>query len=105
MTHHVPAILVRNTATATGRIPTRFAAGLATLAVLVALRPVTAGAQAPDAVLLNGKIVTLDDRSTVAEALAIRDGKITVVGANGAVRALAGPATRVVDLGGRTVIP
>jgi hypothetical protein len=64
-----------------------------------------AAAQAPDTVIVNGKIVTLDARSSVQEALAIRDGKIAALGRSSDVRKLAGPATRIVDLGGRTVIP
>jgi predicted amidohydrolase YtcJ len=82
-----------------------FVARLAALALLAMLVPAAVRAQAPDTVLLNGRIVTLDARSTVAEALAVRDGRIAAVGASAAIRALAGPATRVVDLGGRTVIP
>jgi predicted amidohydrolase YtcJ len=64
-----------------------------------------AGAQNVDIALVNGKILTLDQRATVAEALAVRDGKITAVGRSADIRALAGAATRIVDLGGRTVIP
>jgi len=64
-----------------------------------------AAAQAPDTALVNGKIITLDDRSTVAEALAVRDGKIVAVGRSADISGLAGAATRIVDLGGRTVIP
>jgi predicted amidohydrolase YtcJ len=62
-------------------------------------------AQAPDLVLVNGKVVTVDAQSRVEEALAIRDGKILAVGRTAEIRRLAGPATRVVDVGGRTVIP
>jgi len=62
-------------------------------------------AQAPDTILLNGKIVTLDARSTIAEALAVRDGKVFSVGHADEIKALAGPNTRIVDLAGRTVIP
>ncbi len=40
-----------------------------------------------------------------AQALAVRDGKIAAIGSSADIRALAGPATRVIDLGGRTVIP
>ena len=40
-----------------------------------------------------------------AQALAVRDGKIAAIGNSTDIRALAGPATRVIDLGGRTVIP
>ena len=64
-----------------------------------------ASAQAPDTILINGKIVTLDSRSTMAMGLAITNGRIAAAGSNDEVRKLAGPATRVIDLGGRTVIP
>src|SRR5688572_28962848 len=63
----------------------------------------TALAQPADTILLNGKIVVYD--ATPAEALAVRDGKIAALGRDRDIRALAGPGTRVVDLGGRTVIP
>jgi predicted amidohydrolase YtcJ len=64
-----------------------------------------AAAQTPDTALVNGKIITLDGRSSTAEALAVHDGKIVAVGHSADIRNLAGPATRIVDLGGRTVIP
>jgi predicted amidohydrolase YtcJ len=62
-------------------------------------------AQDADTVLLNGKIVTLDSAAPLAEALAVRDGRIIAVGRSADIRALAGVSTRVVDLAGRTVIP
>ena len=55
--------------------------------------------------LLDGKIVTVDADNSLREALAIRDGKILALGSTAEIRRLAGPATRVVELGGRTVIP
>ncbi len=58
-----------------------------------------------DSVLLGGKVVTLDGRSSVQEAVAVRDDRIAAVGRSDEVRALARPGTRVIDLGGRTVIP
>jgi predicted amidohydrolase YtcJ len=64
-----------------------------------------AGAQTPDTILLNGKILTLDARSTVALAVAIRDGRVAAVGSSDDMRKLAGASTRVIDLRGRTVIP
>src|SRR5262245_4622556 len=79
-----------------------------TIALLLALAAGSlsaAHAQDADTVLLNGKIITLDDAAPLAEALAVRDGKIIVVGRSADIRALAGSGTRVVDLAGRTVIP
>jgi predicted amidohydrolase YtcJ len=64
-----------------------------------------ASAQAPDTVLVNGKIVTVDAESSIREALAIRDGKILAIGTTADIRKLAGPSSRVIDLQGRTVIP
>jgi predicted amidohydrolase YtcJ len=64
---------------------------------------VPAHAQAPDTVLTNGKIVLYD--AELAQALAVRDGKIAAIGNSADIGALAGPATRVIDLGQRTVIP
>ena len=58
---------------------------------------------APDTLLINGKLVIYD--GTPAQALAVHDGKIAAIGSTPVIRALAGPATRVIDLGGRTVIP
>jgi predicted amidohydrolase YtcJ len=55
-------------------------------------------------ILINGKIVTLE-ATGIAEALAVTDGKIVAVGKSDDIRKLAGPATRTVDLAGRTVIP
>ena len=63
----------------------------------------TAHAQTADTILLNGKIVLYD--SEPAEALAVRDGRIAAVGSTADIHALAGPQSRVIDLGGRTVIP
>ena len=64
-----------------------------------------AHAQQADLIVTNAKIVTLDPASTTAQALAVREGRIVAVGGNAAAEALAGPATRRVDAGGRTVIP
>ncbi|MGE3469440.1 MAG: amidohydrolase [Vicinamibacterales bacterium] len=59
----------------------------------------------PDLVLYNAKVVTVDRAFSIAEAIAIRGERVAAVGTAAELRALAGPATRVVDLGGRTVIP
>jgi predicted amidohydrolase YtcJ len=59
----------------------------------------------PDLILSNGRIYTLDAEGTVAQAVAVKDGRIVAVGGDAEVEALAGPHTRHMALGGRTVIP
>jgi predicted amidohydrolase YtcJ len=60
---------------------------------------------AADMVLLNGNVITVDPADTIAQAVALRDGLIQVVGSSADVEALVGEATQVVDLAGRTVTP
>jgi hypothetical protein len=60
---------------------------------------------APDAVYYNGKIVTVDEAFTIAEAVAVKQGRFVGVGRDAEIRALAGPETQLVDLRGQTVIP
>ena len=64
-----------------------------------------ASAGPADLLLFNGKVVTLDSASSVSEAIAIEAGRIAATGSSEELRKLAGPATKVIDLGGRTVIP
>jgi predicted amidohydrolase YtcJ len=59
----------------------------------------------PNLVLVNGKVLTVDAQFTIAEAVAMRDGRVLAVGSNAEIRRLAGPATRTIDLAGRTVVP
>ena len=54
---------------------------------------------------MNGKIVTVDDEFTIAQALSVKDGKILSVGTDEAVLETKGDATEVVDLGGKMVLP
>jgi predicted amidohydrolase YtcJ len=61
--------------------------------------------RAPDLILAHGTVLTVDARDTVAQAIAIRDGKVLKVGTDAAVLALAGPHTTIVDLHGRTATP
>ncbi|HEY3443524.1 MAG TPA: amidohydrolase [Paludibaculum sp.] len=59
-----------------------------------------------DLILHGGKIVTVDARFSVVEAIAIRDGRITAVGASADIlRTQRGPKTKVMDLQGKTVLP
>jgi predicted amidohydrolase YtcJ len=80
---------------------------LALLALAVAL---PLAAQAPDRrpadlVVTNARIYTVDDAHPVVAAMAVRDGRVQFTGSAREALALRGPGTRVVDLGGRTVIP
>jgi len=64
-----------------------------------------APAAEPEAVFFNGKIVTLDAAGSTAGAVAVQDGKVLKVGSADEIKQLAGPSTRLVDLGGKTVVP
>ena len=59
----------------------------------------------PTLILFNGKVLTVDEQFTVAEAVAVRDGRILSVGTNADIKRLAGPDTRLVDLAGRSLVP
>ena len=64
--------------------------------------------QAPrpaDMILVNGNVITVDDAQPRAQAVAIAAGRILAVGTDAEVRAHETAATRVIDLGGRTVVP
>ena len=58
-----------------------------------------------DLVLLNGKIATQDSRQSFTDALAVRNGRIAAVGSEAESLARTGRGTKVIDVGGRTVIP
>jgi predicted amidohydrolase YtcJ len=76
------------------------------MAGLIAASIALQGQQAPpDVVLTNGKIITVDDRFSIAQAVAIRGGRIVAVGSTQQISGLAGPGTRRIDLRGRSVVP
>jgi predicted amidohydrolase YtcJ len=77
----------------------------AALAAIVVAAPAHAQAPAADTILVNGKIITLDGASSVAQAIAIQGDKILAVGSNEDVRRRADAHTNVIDVGGRTVVP
>src|ERR1700736_3840522 len=77
-------------------------------ALLALALPAPIAAQTPrsaDLVVTNARIYTVDDSRPVVAAMAVRDGKVLFSGSAGEAMALRGAGTRVVDLGGRTVIP
>src|ERR1051325_612923 len=84
------------------------------LASLVVLLSVTGSAPtlraqqpaaAPDLILTNGKIITVDERFTIAQAIAVRGDRIIAVGSTQDISRLAGAQTRRIDLRGRSVTP
>jgi len=58
-----------------------------------------------DLALKNGSVWTVDGRSPLAEAIAIRGNEILAVGSAAEIEAATGPQTRVIDLAGRLVLP
>ncbi len=73
--------------------------------VLTGASILACGADA-DLILRNGKIVTVDSKFSIQQAIAIRGGRIIAVGSDAAVvQPNLGPHTQVIDLGGRTVLP
>ena len=53
----------------------------------------------------NGKIITVDDQFSIAQAVAVRGDRIVAVGTNQNITRLAGPNTQRIDLRGRSVVP
>lgn len=60
---------------------------------------------AANSIFTNGDIITMSDAAEAAEAIAIKNGRILAVGASADVLRTQGPATRMIDLGGRTLLP
>ncbi len=100
----------------TGSIPRRnFLAGAgagaaatmaaASSAQAQATLPAAAAARPADLILKNANVITIDARSSIAEAIAISGDKILAVGPDAAMAAHTAPGTRVLDLKKRTVTP
>src|SRR6188508_2993621 len=83
----------------------RRSAMLLVLALASGVATLPAQQPAPDVILSNGKIITVDERFSIAQAVAIRGDRIVAVGTDAEVAKLATPATRRIDLRGRAVIP
>ncbi|MEK7403438.1 MAG: amidohydrolase [Gemmatimonadota bacterium] len=79
----------------------------ARIALLCALTPLAAAAQtaAADLIVTNARIYTVDNNRPMAEALAVRGGRVLFVGSARGALATRGPQTRVVDAAGAAIIP
>jgi hypothetical protein len=73
--------------------------------VFLMAAPLARAAEVADTILVNGKIVTVDDRFAIVQALAVKDRRIVAVGKTVDIRKHAGAGTKVIDLKGKTVIP
>ena len=63
------------------------------------------GAEPADVVMRGGKVVTMDGRRTMAQAVAVRAGRIDYVGSDAEAGKRIGPNTKVIELGGRMLMP
>jgi len=78
---------------------------LLALVCLVAVGGPIRAAEKADIILVNGRVVTVDDRFSFAQGVAIRGQRVVAVGTNGDVLELQGSGTRIIDLKRRMVIP
>lgn len=75
------------------------------LAIAIALGTLEAQAQNADLILFNGKVFTAEPGQALQQAVAIADGKVLKVGSNDDIRALGDASSKVVDLGGKVLMP
>jgi predicted amidohydrolase YtcJ len=73
--------------------------------LLLGMGGIAAAAAPPQLILFHGRILTVDSHDSIAQALAIRDGKIIAIGSDRDILHLAGAATQRIDLHGRTATP
>ena len=58
-----------------------------------------------DLILINGKVLTVNQNFGIVEAVAVKNGRIAAVGGNKVIKFLAGPDTKIIDLAGATLLP
>src|SRR5580704_3819097 len=75
------------------------------LSLLFAATGILMQAQNADLILINGKILTVDAKDSIAQGVAILAGKIVAVGSTEDVKKLAVKNAQVIDLHGRTATP
>jgi predicted amidohydrolase YtcJ len=71
------------------------------LSTLLAQQP----SPSADLVLFNGKVITMDQHFTIAEAVAVKEDKIIAVGTTKEIKKFTGTKTEIIDLAGKTVVP
>jgi hypothetical protein len=79
--------------------------GVVGAAMWVGVPALAQGGGTADVILTNGKIITVDDQFSIAQAIAVRGDRIVAVGTNQEINRLAGPSTQRIDLRGRAVTP
>src|SRR5688572_16599302 len=91
----------------TGSVSRKRAASVSAVFLVAAVTIPAGHAQpcVPDLVIINAKVHTVDAAQPSAEAVAVCAENISAVGTTAAVRAIAGPQTRVIDAAGRLVVP
>src|SRR5437763_8028051 len=81
------------------------ATGFVFFAMLNTAPPTNAASLAPELVIINGSIHTMDQARPLSEAVAILGKRIVALGSTDEIRGLAGARTRVIDANGKTVLP
>jgi len=79
--------------------------GLTTVGILTGLPSIEASTPTADLVLTNGKIITVDSKDSIAEAVVVKYGKILEVGSKEMALQYVGSGTKVVDLKGKAATP
>jgi predicted amidohydrolase YtcJ len=102
--HYRPTYAGANVGNPSGFV-TRKRSWVTTVPIIGLLAAVSAPAQTPDLILIHGKILTVDAKDSIAQAVAIRQGKIVAVGSDQDILQLAGPKAKVIDLHGSTATP
>src|SRR5262245_52891512 len=75
------------------------------LSLFMSVAQTNAASLAPDLVIVNASVHTMDEAQPRAEAMAVSGNRIVAVGSTAEIRATSGPKTRVVDAGGKNVFP
>ncbi|WP_296747647.1 amidohydrolase [Mesorhizobium sp.] len=66
---------------------------------------VTGAGHSADLIVINGRVLTMDEDNPAADAVAVRDGTIVAIGSRASIEALKGPSTEIIDAQGGSVLP